>query len=98
MSLGDALVEPVHGHGAVRVLFRFLHGSYRGRAPLVIGGLAPAFRVTLGVGPSRPCSPWPLPWPAGQERFGQLLSIRATKPDKNPPSTAAPLIRTTRPG
>ena len=41
-------------------------------------------RVTLGVGPSRPCSPWPVPWPAGQERFGKLLAIRATKPDKNP--------------
>jgi len=39
---------------------------------LVIGGLALAFRVTLGVGLSRPCSPWPLPWPAGQERFGEF--------------------------
>jgi hypothetical protein len=27
-------------------------------------------------------------------RFGQLLAIRATKPDKNPPSTAAALTST----
>jgi len=52
--------------------------------------------ITPGARVSRPGKALALPWPPGQERSGQLLTIRAIKPDQNPPGAAAALIRTTR--
>jgi hypothetical protein len=88
---------PESGDSAVRVLFRFLPGSDHGRAPPVIGGWALVSGSRPGPG-RRACKSLVVPWPAGQERSRQLLTIRATNPDRNPPSTAAALITTALPG
>ena len=50
---GMLRLSPPHRHGAVRVLFRFLPGSNRARAFMVIGELA----LTLGSRRGRAVAP-----------------------------------------
>jgi hypothetical protein len=96
--VGHVQVEPANRHGAVRVLFRFPLGSDHGRVPTGHRRVDADLGITPGAGPSRRGKSLAIPWPAGQERSGQLLTTRAIKPDRNPPGAAATLIRTARPG
>src|SRR5580693_7019649 len=81
LPVGHVQVEPVQA-----TLFRFLPGSDSRSGLFGHRWVGTSLRITLGPGRRTRVSPYPVRWPVGQERSGQLLTIRATKPDKNPPS------------